>query len=763
MIGIGLDPQNGGTALRNLSRDGVDFRPVPAFGKIGNALNQRDASQQPRLSHGRKPRGSVRFVLASQIVMSKSFRTFLVLFFTCSIPSLMPAGWRATGPYGGSVQIVSVDPLNPKEILAGTRSALLYHSNDSGETWEPLAFPHLYKASIYSIAMDPKQPGVYYVGVVSADAKDGVSGGAGVYRSDDAGKSWAMIDAMKGKSVYALAIWPGDSNVIAAGTNEGVWRTEDGSKTWTRISALSNPEMQWIVSLAYHPANKEILYAGTPHLPWKTADGGKTWHSVHTGLIDDSDVFSIRVDAAQPDRVFASACSGIYCTRNGGALWTKMQGIPGTDRRTHIIAQDPQNAETIYAGTTEGLWKSLNGGLTWTKKSAHSINSMAIDPHDGKTFYLATESSGIIKSTDGGETFQAKNQGFVNRNITQFALSSSAAPAKPNLFATTAYDGDFGGMFRSESGEAWSLVATHRRLLGENIITFAISPDDPKVIWAASYDGLLKSVDGGNVWTRPKTYLEPEKTKAAAKRASVRKGVRRTAAVRPAPRISFPQNSAQIYALRYTGAEGKTLLAATSAGLFASLDGGMYWKELPLGAGRRLAVFHLFVAGGRSAALAAVTSAGLYLSPDGGATWRNAQIPAGEASHVEIYDVALHPTDPMESFAAASSGLFQSRDGGATWTHCTKGLSKGWMNSVAFDPTSPNVLFAAQIGRVFQSEDGGDTWRLFDSDGLDGAWVKHLIAGIGGSDELLAVTRSRGVFTRSEQPAARNHPPHPGR
>ena len=77
-----------------------------------------------------------------------------------------------------------------------------------------------------------------------------------------------------------------------------------------------------------------------------------------SGLIDDSDIFSIRVDPGHPQLVFASACSGIYRSDSGGEAWVKIQGIPGTHRRTHIIAEDPRNSDTIFAGTTLGLFKS---------------------------------------------------------------------------------------------------------------------------------------------------------------------------------------------------------------------------------------------------------------------------------------------------------------------------------------------------------------------------------------------------------------------
>ncbi len=89
-------------------------------------------------------------------------------------------------------------------------------------------------------------------------------------------------------------IWPGDDSVIAAGTSTGVYLTRDAGANWKLISPPDDAEIRPVVSLAFHPADSKILYAGTTHLPWKTADGGASWQSIHTGMIDDSDVFSIR-------------------------------------------------------------------------------------------------------------------------------------------------------------------------------------------------------------------------------------------------------------------------------------------------------------------------------------------------------------------------------------------------------------------------------------------------------------------------------------
>src|SRR4029079_10850348 len=103
--------------------------------------------------------------------------------------------------------------------------------------------------------------------------------------------------------VRALAVAPSKETRFVAGTAHGVLLSDDSGKTWTRISDPQNLEMQSVTAVAVDSANPEIIYAGTSHLPWKTMDGGKTWQSIHTGMIDDSDVFSIYVDPADPANV----------------------------------------------------------------------------------------------------------------------------------------------------------------------------------------------------------------------------------------------------------------------------------------------------------------------------------------------------------------------------------------------------------------------------------------------------------------------------
>lgn len=125
---------------------------------------------------------------------------------------------------------------------------------------------------------------------------------------------------------------------------------------------------------------------------------------MHRGLIDDSDVFSLEIDPRNPRQIFASACSGIYTSRDRGSNWVKLVGIPRDSRRTYTIRQDPKHEAVIYAGTSRGLWKSMDRGLSWKEISPLIVRAIAFDPRDSRKFVMATENTGLVVTAAGGET-----------------------------------------------------------------------------------------------------------------------------------------------------------------------------------------------------------------------------------------------------------------------------------------------------------------------------------------------------------------------
>lgn len=634
----------------------------------------------------------------------------LLRFALIFLPLPLLGGWRLAGPYGGSARSLAIDPHNRSTLLVGARDSLLLRSDNAGESWRLLPFPPGAPGVFNSLIIDPTGPGHFYAGLDAGD-----SGDSGVYESKDGGETWRALPGIRGRRIESLAMSPSDSRVLSAGTSQGVYFSADGGESWQRISRENDPEMHDITALAFDPADSKIIYAGTPHLPWKTVDGGASWRSIHDGLIDDSDIFSIHVNPNRPELVFASACSGIYRSDNAGDSWQKLIGIPGTHRRTHILAQDPRASEIIYAGTTLGLFKSADDGRAWRHLTFEQVNGMVFDPDDPRTLYLATEHAGVLKSTDAGETVHPVNVGFANHNLTQITGDGQ------RLYASSAYEGLYGGVFVSNDGGLhWTLQANEHGLLGRNLNSLAAAPLPGGGLFAAAEDAVLRSTDDGKTWIPV----------AAQPRVSTTPMARQTGRIR-------------IYTLQTVQADKLVLLAGTQAGLFRSLNAGVSWTAVKDAALDGLPVLSIYMPPRGTARIAARTTVGLFLSEDVGLTWRPVPLPD---STYYLYDLAL-PADPDGPILAATSrGILQSMDNGGHWKLVTDDIPAATVDSVRFHPVRTLEAFLVQYGKIYQSLDGGSSWKLFPSDGLEQSSVRMLWFARDLPARIFALSAARGAL-----------------
>ncbi len=399
--------------------------------------------------------------------------------------------WRPTGPFGGDAELVRVVPKSRGFVIAGTHNGLLFTSSNGGAAWTNIAFEGQLSGTLHALEVDPRSTGTWYAGMEGDHPWT-----SGVYKTSDGGQSWKLLPGIRGKAVWSLAMWPMKPDVIAAGTEDGVYRSLDGGASWDRISPEDNPEFRPVVSLAFDPSNREILYAGTTHLPWRTGNGGSSWDSIHTGMIDDSDVFSIQVDARNPDSVFASACSGLYRSSDSAAHWNKLPTPQGAFR-TWFVALDPRHSGFVFAGTTEGLLRSEDGGKIWRLVSSEAVRSIAFDPNVPERIFFASTTGGLMLSTDGGLTLHSSNVGFTNRSFTVLTA------ARGLLYASSVFEPGSGGVYRSDNfGLRWQRTGVEQEI---RLMTAA--PDQPGILYAAGYHGLLKSKDGGKTWVEKASQI----------------------------------------------------------------------------------------------------------------------------------------------------------------------------------------------------------------------------------------------------------------
>ena len=598
------------------------------------------------------------------------------------------AHWHTTGPWGGAAELVRIATPNPDLVVAATRNGLFYVSDNGGASWTTQTFPGEQAGILHALELDPRVSGTWYAGLEGENAWNN-----GIYKTTDAGRSWTLLPGMKGKAVWSLTLWPNDPDVIAAGAGDGVYLSRDAGSTWSRISPASNTELQPVVSLAFHPTDSHILFAGTLHLPWRTTDGGATWESIHGGMHDDSDVFSVRVDPANPKRVFASACSGVYRSTNEGVLWTRLPTPLGAFR-TYFVSLDPRHSGVLFAGTSAGLVRSENDGASWVKVTTQEIKSIAYDPvHDGRILFAST-SGGVLASNDEGRTVRESDLGFVNHSFT--ALTGTGKV----LYASSVYEPGAAGLWRSDNlGETWTPLAA--RGIGGNILALAVAPNHPDTVYAAGYRTLWKSAPAGR-WIV----------------------------------IPGPHTTARTTALLALSPE--RLLAGTANGLFERSPKGV-WKSVLL-AGGASRVDLLQRSGEKG--VAAVTSAGAFVSEDTGGTWR-ACGPLPRSA--QWYALAVDPSGNGTALAATSLGLFRSVDHCAAWS-AVHGVEGGTVSLVLFHPTEPGVAYASQFGGIVSSADGGVHWQPVDVGERHGSWPSTLLVLSAAPERLFALQPRRGVM-----------------
>ena len=605
-------------------------------------------------------------------------------------PALYSNDWRTTGPPGGDVRALVVDPSNPDRFYFGTLDGQIYTSDDAGKHWQllyNLGRPRLF---VDNIIVDPRNPKVLYVGTHRHDLP------GGFFKSTDGGLTWRESTQLKNESIHSLAQSEANPDVLLAGTFNTIFRSDDAGETWKQLPTSKVQGLHHVESLAFDPRTSDTIYAGTWYLPYKSFDGGQTWKIIREGMIDDSDVFAIDIDPRDPNHVFMSACSGIYESKNGGENWRKVQGIPSQSRRTRAILQHPAVAGLILAGTTEGFWRSDKGGDpdSWmvTTSRQLEINSIAVHPSRPDVIYIGTNNYGVMVSSDGAKSFTPTNGGFSGR----FANAILADRETPNrIYASTINTATGGGFFfvSNDNGESWR---PSMRSMPSRLITYAIVQDtrDANLIYLGTNLGVYRSTDRGTSWAPVWAPSTPAKKKATPAKGA------RTRAAAPAAKRRTP------------GTPDDTILHAQEA--LAALGYNLGIPDGKAGAGTTSAVKrfqtdrHLPVTG----KLDSITLGALGVSKGTGpAATEQADLILADAVHTLVHMVDADTGQPG-FLAATNNGLYRSLDPSKGWQKLAYGIADPRTTCIATTSRQPETIWVGtpQSG-VLVSRDSGKTWR----------------------------------------------------
>lgn len=345
--------------------------------------------------------------------------------------------YRMVGPSrGGRATAVAGHRAKPGTFYQGTSGGGVFQTDDYGLNWRAISDGFFETGSIGAIEVADSNPDIIYVGTGSDGIRSNVIAGRGMYRSNDAGKTWIHVGLRDTGQIAKVQVDPTNPDVVYAAAqgspwansaDRGVFRSLDGGRTWKKV--LYVDERLGASAVAMNPMNPKELYASLwfgQRRPWtiisgsearegagvyKSIDGGDTWTKLHAGLPQGLiGKIDLDVSPSNPQRVYAlieapEAERALYRTDDAGATWSRLSNAPGLLRRpfyyTNVHAH-PKNPDIVFV-SNESFFKSTDGGATFkTLSTPHGDNhALWINP-DNPDLMVQTNDGGANVTLNGG-------------------------------------------------------------------------------------------------------------------------------------------------------------------------------------------------------------------------------------------------------------------------------------------------------------------------------------------------------------------------
>jgi photosystem II stability/assembly factor-like uncharacterized protein len=351
--------------------------------------------------------------------------------------------FRDVGPTrGGRATTVAGVIQERGTFYMGATGGGVWKTEDYGNSWENISDGYFASPSIGAIRVAPSNPKKVYVGTGSDGLRSNIIAGKGMYRSDDAGKTWKTIGLEKTGHIGAVEVHPENpellyvaaiGNAFEPNPERGIYRSKNGGEAWEQVLFLS--DTVGFADLELAPDDPNTLYAAAwraERKPWtiisggeaggiyKSVDGGDTWKQVMSSAGMASKLIGkidLAVSADDPSRVYAlveapEGEGGLYRSDDKGETWKLVSAFdPLLDRPFYYCNVDanPLNADAVYVNTTQ-FWYSSKAGDGWKRmRTPHGDNhDMWINPQDSLLWIQAND-GGVNVTLDGGNSWSTQN------------------------------------------------------------------------------------------------------------------------------------------------------------------------------------------------------------------------------------------------------------------------------------------------------------------------------------------------------------------
>ncbi len=692
--------------------------------------------------------------------------------------------WRNLGPFrAGRVGAVSAPIGQAGVYYAGFPGGGLWKTTSAGQVWYPIFDAVRATSSIGAVEVAPSNPDVIYVGTGDMITGGTLDRGNGVYKSTDAGRTWASLGLEGTRHIQTMLVDPRNPDAVLVGAlgdhiqaNEqrGVYRSTDGGRSWTKTLYID--DQTGIAKLARAFDVPDVIFAstvrhwtppgysvgkfrswqlGTARMPgdtsatrtaiWKSLDGGATWARLAgTGMpaLEGRVCMSVAI-GTNAQRVFLISNSALWRSDDGGFTWRQMaadderirNGQGGYSCGVYI---DPKNPDLVYTINT-AAYRSTDGGRTFTgmkgAPGGDDPQQLWIDPTNGQRILMGLDQGATI-SLDGGATWSS----WYNQSTEQLYHLSADNSYPYWVYATQQDAGAIRTRARGNHGAVtmfdWNPVN------GWEWGTVVADPLNPAMVFASG-NGIVKISYPTEQWINVSPAIDPG---AYARSTS------------DLPLIWAPWNQRLLLA-------GLNYVAGTT-------DGGGHWTRMspelgvPRGMDSATAARTLGGRGGIEALSASVKAVGeiwagtdnglIHLTRDGGTTWRDVSIPGiPSPRRAIISSIEASPHTPGTAYAAVellrvgdhTPYLFRTRDYGRSWTLIISGLptnepSGSFARVLRPDPVRPGLLFAGTESSVYVSFNDGDSWQSLELN-LPNTPVRDLLVK---DNDLLIATHGRGMW-----------------
>ena len=540
--------------------------------------------------------------------------------------------------------IVYVAAIGPLWSEGGDRG--LYKSMDGGKTWESKIKVDEH-TGVTDLIMDPNNPDVLYAATYQRRRHvfTWMSGGpgSGLYKSTDSGESWEQLKTGLPSSIIGrigLAMSPADSDIVyaiveAMDGQQGFYRTSNRGGSWKKMSnyVTSGNYYQEIV---VDPKDVNTVYSLSTY-NMVTRDGGKTFSRLgeKNKHVDNHVMW---IDPDDTDYLLVGCDGGIYESFDRGKNWIYKENLPVTQFYKVTVDNDLP-FYNIYGGTQDNYslggpsrTKSQNGitNEDWFVTLGGDGFESAVDPENPNIIYAQYQYGNLYRfDKASGERIDIKPRARKNENAYTWnwdaPLQVSSHVPKRVYFAANK-------LFRSDDrGNTWEVISDELsrgvdrnklKVMGRTwsvdmieknggvskfgaAIAFHESPIDKNLLYVGTDDGLIHVTENsGNTWKKYERFSNvPKMTYVNMLLASQhdenvvysvfnnhKKGDFKPYLFRSDNKgkswKSISSNlpiRGSVYSIAEDHIDPNLLFVGTEFGLFFSLDGGAYWKQIKAG------------------------------------------------------------------------------------------------------------------------------------------------------------------------------------